>query len=360
MGFVEKITLPSRRIKKRARSLALLYVVLALIVVGLGTGLYIFNATFRQNVDLAFSYFTFAKPEVVQSGPYVSEQDGRAFVLYGHGLIDVAFVYDSSCRGARCDFPTLADEIKDQITPLIKFRSVDYRSDEGKKLLSGITWNMLPVVIFNRTLEKVRGFDQLHELFVRDGDRYLLRLQPSTSRKLPDYSNALVHGSSNSTYPVNIVAYINYVCEYCARAQKVLQELLLKYPDDIRVYVKPLMRGALDLLGARASECAAAQGKFWDMHKLIFDNHEKIRDLDETEFAAKLMEFAHMTFISDQVAFRKCLASDTYDGKFSKYLEEAQSLGVDSTPVFFINDSVIPGSMDLSEFEAVIRYHLGL
>lgn len=360
MGFAEKIKLPSRRIKKRARSLGWLYGVLAAIVLGLGAGLYTLNTTFRQNVDLAFSYFTFTKPEIVQSGPYVSEQDGRAFVLYDHALVNVAFVYDSSCRGARCDFPTLADEIKDQITPLIKFRSVDYRTDEGKELMTGITWNMLPVVIFDRTLEKVRGFDQLQELFVRDGDRYLLRLQPSTSRTLPDYSNALVHGFSNSTYPVNIVAYVNYACEYCARAQKVMEELLSKYPDDIRIYVKPLMRGTLDLLGARAAECAAAQGIFWDMHKLIFANYEKIRDFDDKAFIDKLMEFAHMTFIPDQVVFRKCLASDMYDGKFSKHLQEAQSLGVDSTPVFFINDSVIPGSMDLSEFEAVVRYHLGL
>lgn len=360
MGFAKQIKLPSRRIKKRARSLALLYGFLAVMVLVLGAGLYMLNTTFRQNIDLAFSYFTSVTPEIVRDGPHVSEQDGRAFVLYDHGLINVTFVHDSECRGTRCDFPTLADEIKDQITPLIKFRSVDYRTDEGKALLANVSWNMLPVVIFDRTLEKVRDFDQLQELFVRDGDQYLLRLQPSTSRKVPDYSNALLHGFSNATYPVKIVAYVNYACEYCARAQKAIDELLTKYPDDIGVYVKPLMRGTFDLLGARAAECSSVQGKFWDMHKLIFANYDTIRELDDAALVSKLMEFAHMSFLPDQVGFRKCLAADTYDGKFAKHLEEAQSLGVDSTPVFFINDSVIPGSMDFSEFESVVRYHLKL
>lgn len=356
---MKKLKLPSGRIKiKSGRSLAWFYVVLTIVVFAMGIWLYLNNPTFQKNIEVAFSYFIHGSSEI--KGPVVSEKDGQAFILYDHPLVNVTIVKDSECKGTRCDFPNLAMEISQQITPLLKIKEVDYRSNAGVEILKNIKWQMLPVVIFDKTLEKVRGFDQLKELFLQDGDVYLLRLQPSTTRILPEYGNALMKGFVNKNYPIKIVEYGNYSSYYTARSQEAIDKLLVKYPDDIVIYFKHFVKSQNDIILARASECAAMQGKFWEMHKALFDNLEVFFSLKEDQYAAKLLELAYKIYLPDQVSFRECMKTNVFDSKIQSQLSEAEKIGIDSAPVFFINDAVIPGAMDFSEFDAVVRSKLGL
>ena len=97
---------------------------------------------------------------------------------------------------------------------------------------------------------------------------------------------------------------------------------------------------------ARAALAAGAQGKYWEMHDLLFENQSK---LDDATF------FKHAEKIGLDMAKFKA----DYNGeKFAKMVDEdmalATKLGVRGTPGFFINGVKLQGAQPLPEFKRII------
>ena len=70
---------------------------------------------------------------------------------------------------------------------------------------------------------------------------------------------------------VTIVEYSSFSCGYCNRVRTTLDQILETYPDDVKIVYKHFNRGGTDSVTAQAAECAGDQGKFWEMHDMIFD-----------------------------------------------------------------------------------------
>ncbi len=102
---------------------------------------------------------------------------------------------------------------------------------------------------------------------------------------------------------------------------------------------------------AVATEAAFQQGKFWEMHDLIFQNQKQLS-------AEKYYELAG-TLGLDAAKFKKDFASVEIQKTVEKDSQEAASLGVTGTPAFFVNGRFLSGAKPFEAFKVVIDQELG-
>lgn len=154
--------------------------------------------------------------------------------------------------------------------------------------------------------------------------------------------------------PVTVIEFADFECSFCSKVAPVFRELLRAYPDQIRLIFKhtPLSIHLNAPLAHEAAQAAAAQGKFWEMHDLLFANQNRLQLDDLVRYAQQL----HL----DLAAFHGALTSRVYRPLIEQELTEAKGLGVIATPTFFINGKKLVGARSFSEFKAIIDEELGV
>jgi protein-disulfide isomerase len=100
-----------------------------------------------------------------------------------------------------------------------------------------------------------------------------------------------------------------------------------------------------------ASEAAHRQGKFWEMHDLIFGNPKELT-------AEKFYEYAGQLGL-DTEQFKRDFASMEVKGRVDEDAAEAARLGVTGTPGFFVNGRFLSGAKPFEEFKRLIDAELG-
>ncbi|MBI4697556.1 MAG: thioredoxin domain-containing protein [Nitrospirae bacterium] len=141
--------------------------------------------------------------------------------------------------------------------------------------------------------------------------------------------NSPVNG--NKKAPVTIVEFSDFQCPYCAQLQPTLKEVLIAYPKDVRLVFKqyPLPFHAQARNASKASLAAGEQGKFWEMHDLIFENFSQLGEDKFRELAGKIGLNVEK-FMADY-------QSNKYDQQIELDMNTARSVGVTGTPTLFIN-----------------------
>ncbi|HYK92310.1 MAG TPA: DsbA family protein [Acidobacteriota bacterium] len=155
--------------------------------------------------------------------------------------------------------------------------------------------------------------------------------------------------------PVTIVEFSDFQCESCSQLSTNLHEIVVKYGNKVRwVYrqyplsqVHPLAEKA-----AEASLCAADQNHFWELHDLMFNSQNALKEEDLKAKAAQLK--------LDPGVFNSCLASGKYAGKVKQDEREAYSLAVSNSPSFFVNGRYYTGAVPLLEISKTIDEELVL
>jgi protein-disulfide isomerase len=159
--------------------------------------------------------------------------------------------------------------------------------------------------------------------------------------------------------PVTIIEYSEYLCPYCRRF--VLETLPLieeQYIDTGKVnliFRDFPVHGQAAIAMAMVAECAADQGKFWEMHTLLFERVEEWSSSEELLQA--LMGYADELGM-DQDEFSTCLQEGTVVERIREDYEVATQEGVEATPMFFINGTLIRGAQPFEEFQKVIDAEL--
>lgn len=155
--------------------------------------------------------------------------------------------------------------------------------------------------------------------------------------------------------PVTIVEFTDFHCPFCRRVQPTLDELLKKYPTQVRLVFKDLPLDSLHPQARQAAEaarCAGDQGKFWPFHDQLF-----ARGPDATPAALKAI--ATETGL-DVAAFEQCTASGKHREGVQRDVQEAQRLGAEGTPAFLINGRFLSGAQPLEAFVRVVDEELQL
>lgn len=148
---------------------------------------------------------------------------------------------------------------------------------------------------------------------------------------------------------VTIVEYSDFQCPYCRRLSRILQEVakrepkLLKYrfkhfPMSFHKHAKP---------AAIASVCAQRQGKFWEMHDLLYDNQH---DLDPEDLAGYALKIG-----LDMDRYRGCIKDPAALAKVEQDRKEGKADSVRGTPTMFINGWRTVGARPADALQAMVR-----
>lgn len=154
------------------------------------------------------------------------------------------------------------------------------------------------------------------------------------------------------TAPITIVEYSDFQCPFCARAVPTLKQVVETFGDQVRLVYKdfPLPSHPLAPKAAEAAHCAGDQGKYWEMHDLMFADISALSVPQLKEGAAKLG--------LDRTAFDRCLDSGKHEGRVTAGYEEGEKLGVNSTPTIYINGRPLIGAQPFEVFKQVIDEEL--
>lgn len=185
------------------------------------------------------------------------------------------------------------------------------------------------------------------------------RAEARTSRPLTDLTDAVdpvrdhIRGPMDA--PITLVEYGDYECPHCGRAAPVVKELLRRFDGKLRFVFRHLP--LVDVhpnaaLAAQAAEAAGAQGKFWEMHDLLFDNQDELDPHDLSAYAAQLG--------LDGDAFNADLREGRHGPRVAQDVNSAEEAGVAGTPSFFINEVRHGGAYDIDTMETLVRRVLRL
>ncbi|MCH8029698.1 MAG: DsbA family protein [Candidatus Dadabacteria bacterium] len=148
----------------------------------------------------------------------------------------------------------------------------------------------------------------------------------------------------NKDAKITVVEYSDFQCPYCRKGSEIIPLLLSEYKGKVRFVFKqlPLPIHNWAKPAAIASVCAHEQGvdNFWEFHDLLFDNQRAI-NLNNSE--EKFLEFAKKLKLN-QDKFKKCLSKPETALRVEEDFKEAQELGVNSTPSFFVNGMLVQGA----------------
>jgi protein-disulfide isomerase len=171
---------------------------------------------------------------------------------------------------------------------------------------------------------------------------------PSPDGSVPAWSPT--RGPANA--PITIVEWTDLQCPFCARAQGTLEELERLYPGKIRFVFRhlPLAFHKEARPAAEAAMAAHAQGRFWDMAKLLFAAQRELAGMDYEKLAAGLG--------LDARRFRRDLGSAQVKAAVARDLEEAQRRHITGTPTFFVNGRQVTGAQPVAAFRAILDEEL--
>jgi len=168
---------------------------------------------------------------------------------------------------------------------------------------------------------------------------------PVASAPLPVAAADAFHGYTlgSDSAPIEVTEYSDFECPFCASfatvQMPVIREQLLA-PAKLRWRFRdfPLPSHKYSRYAALAAQCAGEQGKFWEMHDQLFNNHQWAQ-----------------TGKNPRSLFRDFARAIGLDlDKYDASVQEGEALGVRGTPSFFVNGRPFTGRATSDDFKALV------
>ena len=176
-----------------------------------------------------------------------------------------------------------------------------------------------------------------------------LRKTAKFEEKLPDVRSPAVQidipsttaVSGNKDAKVRFVEFADFQCPYCSKAAENVKQLKAKFGDRVEFAYRhfPLSFHEHAPKAAEIAQCAAAQGKFWEMHDKMYASQQALGEPEIKGYAKDLG--------LDMTALDKCLASGDAGKQVDEDFKKGQEIGVEGTPAFYINGRPYAGNPTL-------------
>ena len=139
--------------------------------------------------------------------------------------------------------------------------------------------------------------------------------------------------------PVTVVTYGDYECPGCQSRHRATEKIFAELDNRVRFVYRhfPILKvHPRALRAAEAAEAAAAQGKFWEMHRLLYSRSRKLSDPELRRHAR--------TIGLDLVKFDRDMASGAYTEQIKKGYYDSIISGISGAPTTFVNGALFPMS----------------
>jgi protein-disulfide isomerase len=163
----------------------------------------------------------------------------------------------------------------------------------------------------------------------------------------PVNRNDHIQGSLNRK--TTLVEYGDFECPYCGRAYPIVKEIQKIKGNDLGFVFRefPLSQSHLHAEHvAYAAEAAGKQGKFWEMHDMLFEHQDFLEDEDLVSYAQDLKLNIEQ--------FKNDMASEGIKNKVKKDFMDGVRSGVNGTPTFFINGKRFDGPYEVDTLISAI------
>jgi len=151
------------------------------------------------------------------------------------------------------------------------------------------------------------------------------------------------HVQGSATAPVTLVEYGDYECPHCGTVYPIIKQVQQHFGEALRFAFRNFPLNQIHRHAenaAEAAEAAAAGGKFWPMHDIIFEHQSALGDRD-------LVTYAETVGVDSRVV-AEALAKHTYTARVKEDFDSGVRSGVNGTPTFFINGVRYDGAHDFA------------
>jgi len=197
-----------------------------------------------------------------------------------------------------------------------------------------------------KLVEQGTPADKVYEKILESALEEVPVPKPVVKDNIPIPNNAPSKGPKNA--PVTMLIWSDFQCPYCSKVVPTLQELEKKYPTQVRFVFRhlPLDFHKNAQKAAEASMAAHAQGKFWEMHDLLFENQKALDTAALLSYAKKLN--------LDMKKFETALNTNAHAEYVKNDFAVAKEHSINGTPTFVINGREISGAQPVEAFSKII------
>ena len=153
----------------------------------------------------------------------------------------------------------------------------------------------------------------------------------------------------NIDAPVTLEEFGEYESEACAKANEVVKQLLEEYEGKIKFNFRHFPQTKIHQRALKASEAAVAavqDGKFWEMHNILFQNRRQLGTVS-LKLHSREAGISNKKFLED-------LVNGKYGWQVQDDLKEGIDRGVKDVPTFFINEELLMGKPSFENLSKMI------
>ncbi len=147
---------------------------------------------------------------------------------------------------------------------------------------------------------------------------------------------------------ITIMEFSEFQCPFCSRVEPTVTKIMEEYKGKVRVFFRhnplPFHKDAMP--ASKAAIAAGMQGKFWEMHKILFANQKKLKE-------ENLLDYAKQIGLNVD-KFKKDMALPEVEAQIKADQAEAAKFGARGTPGFFVNGRKIVGAQPFANFKKLI------
>lgn len=153
---------------------------------------------------------------------------------------------------------------------------------------------------------------------------------------------------------LTLVEYGDFQCPACGFYYPVVKKISDDFDADLKVVFRhlPLAQHKNAMSAAKAAEAAGRQGKFWEMHDMLFGNQDEWSDLGNPK--DQFVSYANDLGL-DRDRFLSDFEDKSIEEKIAKDVISANALRVTATPTFFLNGVKLPQIKNYEDFKAKIE-----
>lgn len=156
---------------------------------------------------------------------------------------------------------------------------------------------------------------------------------------------------------VQIVAFSDFTCTYCRRAERTVEQLIKEYSGKVSFVFKNMPLDPQGIAGLASQYFVAisqqSEEKAWKFYRLLFDNYDKLIGKGEEYLREAAMEIGVDMKKMDSARRQKLVARILKED-----LDDADRLGIEGTPCFLVNNLVIRGAVPINMFRRAIEIEL--
>ncbi|NES81996.1 MAG: thioredoxin domain-containing protein [Moorea sp. SIO2B7] len=194
-------------------------------------------------------------------------------------------------------------------------------------------------------LESVQAYQQRKQEEIQQ--RRQAFLQQMFTKPVSVIGNSPTTGATDNK--IVLVEFSDFQCPFCAQAHQTVKEFIDKHGDKVTFTYKNLPLISIHpqaLPAAKAAWAAFQQGKFWEYEDALFQQQDKLGE----QLYIAIAEILDL----DLEQFNRDRNSQVATAAIAEDLNLAQTLAINGTPFFLLNDQILPNPLKIEEMESIL------